>query len=101
MTTTTQPDLFAGIEDAADFEDGDFAVYRHLTDDHRVVTCPCGRELLAANLPGEPHRGFRETESDALPPLVYRWVGAGRRRAPQCCGCYVAERRANRGRVTA
>ena len=93
-TTTTQPDLFSGIE----APDGDMAVYRHLTDDHVVVNCRCGRELLVANLPGEAYRGFKETEQDSLPPLVYAWRAVRGRRVAVCCACAVAERRANRGR---
>jgi hypothetical protein len=116
MTATeTQPELDwpeltdaerAAIEDetavmtAAHELDPETDDYPDLTPAHRLCECgTCGRLLLAANLPGERPRGFRVTGHDRLPPTPYRWVARRGRRVAECCGCYVAERRANRGRA--
>jgi hypothetical protein len=101
LTETPNRDLFSDYEDATDEDVKDYA---GLTDDHAVTNCRCGR-LLLTGLPGGggmsaaiEARGFKVTDADDLPPAAFGWVfpGAGVRRAV-CCGCYVAERRANRG----
>lgn len=91
-------DHVAVMGDAADL-DPETWDYPGLTPAHVLTNCgTCGRLLLAAPRPGEPARGFRVGPGDLLPPAVYRRRPVqGRGRAvPECCGCAVAERRANR-----
>jgi hypothetical protein len=122
--TATQPEMFDGPELTAEERAANeeflavMAELRELEPDaddyvglrpgHHLTRCGgddgrhgCGQLLLAANLPGEPPRGFRVTDNDALPPLRYGWRAVRGRRVAVCCGCAVAERRANRGRTGA
>ncbi len=91
----------AAVMDEAFVLDPETWDYPGLTPAHVLTNCgTCGRLLLAADRPGSPARGFRVAAGDQLPPAVYRLRAVRGRSVPECCGCAVAERRANRRRAT-
>lgn len=89
--------LFTEYDEDTDL---DVADYPALEPDHEVLSCRCGRLMLARKHLGERQPAYTVADGDALPPVQFGWlvrVLDGRpHRVPVCVSCYKAERQRRR-----